>query len=667
MLASTRDGSTIDIGGADGPGVLGLTQAELDTITTPILSIGDAGDVTLSQSLTAPAGWSTLEFKEDTTVKQDAGASLTVGSLEADAVGTLQLTDPGNKVGTLSGIISGSFDFVDSTDLTVGSVDPNFAPGVIDLGNGGVLSIKASAPGTTLNVVGKISATQASIDLAFDKMNIAAPIDAGRGVVTLEPESAGTSIGVGDAGGTLQLSNPELAQVAVENLTIGNASAGPLTLGGFVTGPQGIFDFDSGSSIRLLQGADVSAGELDFSAGADFLGGSGGALTSNLARINFGTDNGNATADLSHVVVSAISVVIVGGNGNDTFLGSAATEVLQGGTGNDTFTGGGGSDTINGGLGLNTAVYAGLGEDYSVSINPDGTVKVTDIRANSPDGTDRLHDIQKLQFADGTVMIEPIATNDTLSVVETAGPVSVDAAHGVLANDNDPIGTLRVDSVTNLTPDGTGGGVAFASAPLTGNFGTLTLNADGSYTYAPNVNNGLAAGQVGHDVFTYTAVDASNREARATLDITVTAPAPTTSGVMDMDTYVAVESVTGDKIFGTLFDNTGKYSIGSSVTVPGRDNLGGTWTYTVDTIAAADAAHQNPVLSGFVYDTSYFDADNGRSFATYYGDQGLASGDTTKFWSGDNGLGSEGDLAIVDGGGLRGRQRRICAARKGSP
>ena len=110
------------------------------------------------------------------------------------------------------------------------------------------------------------------------------------------------------------------------------------------------------------------------------------------------------------------------------------------------------------------------------------------------------------------------------------------------------------------------------------------------------------------------------------------------------------KSATGDKIFGTLFDNTGQYSIGSSVTAPGGpDNLGGTWTYTVDSIAVADAAHQNPALSGFVYDTSYFDADNGRSFATYYGDQGLASGDTTKFWSGDNGLGSDGDLAIVDG------------------
>jgi VCBS repeat-containing protein len=118
--------------------------------------------------------------------------------------------------------------------------------------------------------------------------------------------------------------------------------------------------------------------------------------------------------------------------------------------------------------------------------------------------------------------------------------------------------------------------------------------------------------------------------------------------VMQDVTFQAVESVTGDKINGVLFDNTGKYTVGSSV-VMGPDTAGGAWTYTVTGIATADAAHQDSALSGFVYDTSYVDADLGVTVGTFYGAQGLASGDRTTDYSGSNYLGSEGDVVSIDG------------------
>ena len=94
-------------------------------------------------------------------------------------------------------------------------------------------------------------------------------------------------------------------------------------------------------------------------------------------------------------------------------------------------------------------------------------------------------------------------------------------------------------------------------------------------------------------------------------------PEPQTdAGTMQLDTFTAVESVTGDHINGVLFDNTGTYSVGSSVTVPGPDNMGGQWTYTVNSIAAADSAHQNASYNGMVYDMTYFDADTGTSYNT---------------------------------------------------
>jgi hypothetical protein len=43
----------------------------------------------------------------------------------------------------------------------------------------------------------------------------------------------------------------------------------------------------------------------------------------------------------------------------------------------------------------------------------------------------------------------------------------------------------------------------------------------------------------------------------------------------------AVEAVTGEHINGVLFDDQGLSTARSSGTEPGRDNMGGQWTYTV--------------------------------------------------------------------------------------
>jgi hypothetical protein len=129
-------------------------------------------------------------------------------------------------------------------------------------------------------------------------------------------------------------------------------------------------------------------------------------------------------------------------------------------------------------------------------------------------------------------------------------------------------------------------------------------------------------------------------------------PEPETdAGTMQLDTFTAVESVTGDHINGVLFDNQGLYTVGSSVTAPGIDNMGGHWTYTVNSIAAADNAHQNASYNGMVYDLTYFDADTGASFNTLFGTTGLNTGvaDRTANYSGNGGLGSDGDLITVAG------------------
>ena len=123
----------------------------------------------------------------------------------------------------------------------------------------------------------------------------------------------------------------------------------------------------------------------------------------------------------------------------------------------------------------------------------------------------------------------PVANPDTAT-----HQVGAAAATGnVLTNDTD------VDTGTTLTvsamgiQDGGGGSVGSA---LAGKYGSVTVNANGTWSYAANAANAdvmaLEAGQTLQEVVTYTAADGSGGTAASTLTITITGinEAPTVSG-----------------------------------------------------------------------------------------------------------------------------------------
>jgi VCBS repeat-containing protein len=91
----------------------------------------------------------------------------------------------------------------------------------------------------------------------------------------------------------------------------------------------------------------------------------------------------------------------------------------------------------------------------------------------------------------------PTANNDSYTVAEN-GSLTV-AAPGVLGNDTDP----ESDPLT----------AAVVTQPANG---SLTLNADGSFTYQPTANSS------GSDAFTYVANDGTSNSAPATVNITIT-------------------------------------------------------------------------------------------------------------------------------------------------
>ena len=91
--------------------------------------------------------------------------------------------------------------------------------------------------------------------------------------------------------------------------------------------------------------------------------------------------------------------------------GSDLGETIVGTNSNDEIRPGAGNDTIDGGVGVDIAVYTGLRSQYQLTALPNGSLKVTDSRSGSPDGTDTLSRVELLQFADRTVASNDLTTS----------------------------------------------------------------------------------------------------------------------------------------------------------------------------------------------------------------------------------------------------------------
>jgi VCBS repeat-containing protein len=115
----------------------------------------------------------------------------------------------------------------------------------------------------------------------------------------------------------------------------------------------------------------------------------------------------------------------------------------------------------------------------------------------------------------------PVAADDTGSVDEDATVIV--AASGVLVNDTDAnADALSVSDVRTGDESGSGTAGTVGSA-LVGTYGTLTLNANGSYTYVADqaAADALSGTQTATDIFTYTVSDGKGGTDTAQLSITV--------------------------------------------------------------------------------------------------------------------------------------------------
>ncbi len=243
------------------------------------------------------------------------------------------------------------------------------------------------------------------------------------------------------------------------------------------------------------------------------------------------------------------------------------------------------------------------------------------------DGTPNLQDTATITITVTGVDDDPVGVNDAGAVNEDA-TLSVNAGSGVLSNDTD------ADASSSLSVSGINGGTV--GQALTGTYGTLTLNSDGSYSYEANTAgaDGLAHGATATDTFTYTVSDGAGTTDTANLVITVTGVGPV--GSADTATATENQTLSVNAASGVLTNDTGGDTESLAVTNVSSNGTGasggagagvlgtygtltvaadGSYTYIANTAAAEALDAGDSVTEVFTY-TVKDDDDKNSSTAT---------------------------------------------------
>ncbi len=177
-------------------------------------------------------------------------------------------------------------------------------------------------------------------------------------------------------------------------------------------GGNDTFSFEAGFGTDTLD-AGLGWDLLDFSGVKDavtveFTADETGTATLGDSSVSFGDIERIATGDGNDTITADVMFdgTYSTGAGRDSVSSGSTGDSIDLGSGDDIVRGNGGADTIDGGEGTDTAAYSGASSDYDISVDETtGILKVIDLRDGSPDGTDELTGIERLEFSDGTVVV----------------------------------------------------------------------------------------------------------------------------------------------------------------------------------------------------------------------------------------------------------------------
>ncbi|WP_269221602.1 Ig-like domain-containing protein [Flavobacterium sp. IMCC34518] len=241
------------------------------------------------------------------------------------------------------------------------------------------------------------------------------------------------------------------------------------------------------------------------------------------------------------------------------------------------------------------------------------TYRLCDVTSPTP-----LCDTALITFVVNAVNDAPVALNDTASVNEDA-TLTV-ATSGVLGNDTDvDAGATKIVTAVRLGNTEGSGTAGILGSTLTGTYGDLILNTNGSYTYVANNAQALAAGATAHDYFNYTMSDGTFTDV-AIIDITITgmndAPIAQNNAYSGLEDAVSITGnvITDNDIVAgldgdidstilevkeyTIAGITGTQSVGSAVTIP---SVGSLTILTDGSLTFAPVANYNGTVPTITY------------------------------------------------------------------
>jgi VCBS repeat-containing protein len=513
------------------------TDVDGDTLTAALVSGPANGTLTLnadgSFEYTPNAnfnGTDTFNYSvSDGTTTVEATATITVNAVNdlPEAVNDEYSTDEDTALTIAAPGVLGNDTDADGDALTVSIVNqPEHGTVTLNADGSFVYTPEADFHGVDgfsyVASDGTGTSEAASVTINVNSVN-----DDPAGTADVYATDEDTALTVDAAGGVLANDTDADGDPLTATLVTGPAS-GTLTLnadGSFTYTPSADFN-GTDSFVYTASDGTASTGEI--------------TVTINVNAVN---DAPAAVADAYTVDEDATLTVDAAGGllANDTDVdGDALTAAVVTGPANGTLT---------------------LNADGSFSYTPNADFNGSDTFTYSvSDGA---------LTSEGTVTITvtpvndaPVAVEDAFTVDEDA-TLTVDAAGGVLANDTDVEGD------------------ALSATVVTGPAnGTLTLNADGSFSYTPNANFN------GSDTFTYSVSDgALTSEGTVTITVNPVADAP----VATADTYDATEdtALTVDAVAGVLANDTdadGDALTATLVTGPANGtltlNADGSFVYT---------------------------------------------------------------------------------------
>ena len=523
-LRPTTAGQSISLGGADAAGTLGLTQAELDTITATTLLVGrtNAGTHTVDSNIVLdPAKVENLFLVSGGSITGTAGLSVSGLALQA---GSANLNNAANDVVTLAANITAagqSLTFAgDANGFTVGQVDT--LDGITT--NGGDVSLTTNGPLTAnrgITAAGANVALQASSISTGDATNgriIASglrTLTSGNTALTSANNNIATYAGQATGGGST------LSYTDANSFDVGSVGAltGVTTNGGIATliagaGGAGNLTFSQAinagaSEARLIAangsitqnaGGTITAGQLSVQArDSTSLTQAGNNIGTLSARITGANqtfayrDADSFTAGLTGLFTLLGATNSVQTNNGDIALTAdsgmlALASPIAAGTGTVTLNATAGSIVQNAGATVTAATLTGnagttaaLGENNAI----------TNLAAFTTNGAFTLNDVDGLTVG-GTVT----TTNNGLASITTSGDLSITT------------GSISASGVT-LTATGAGSDILLGSGVNAG-AGTLTLTANGAGAFINQTGGAINAATLTGSAATSAALGQAN-------------------------------------------------------------------------------------------------------------------------------------------------------------